>query len=157
MIRLSGELKPEAARSAWLRFAPLHYDFGTIRQSLADNSKRYLALDESGRVVGFAAASSLWGKGDSAGKPRYRSHKIVVKAEYQHLWSEVADALAHLYVSNGYSYSCIAPDSLTSYRLNNPNWEKRDNSNLPVGCSSWKYIGAATFTPFPVDCQARLC
>ena len=143
MIRLWGELKRKAARRAWLRFTPLHYDFGTVRGSLADNSNRYLARDESGRVVGFAAASSHWGKKAKNGRPHYRSHKIVTLPEYQHRWGEIADALAHLYASNGYSYSCIAPDSLTAYRLNNPNWEKRDNSNLPVGCSSWKYIGAA--------------
>ena len=135
MVKLTERLTPAEANAAWQLFAPYHYDFGTSRENLADSSQRYLAVNEGGKVVGFAAARSQRAK-----KMFYCSHKIVVLPEYRTQWMNVADALAALYVKSGYAYYCMAPAKLTEYRQDNSQWRfVRKNGDL----LSWQFKGAA--------------
>lgn len=125
------ELTPDLANRLWVKFAPYHYDYGTRREKLANNSRRYLAV-ENGAVIGFAAIVH------SYGHEGWRSHKVATLPHEAHRWSHVADALAQFVTGCGHEYYCSTPTAFAAYREGKPEWRK---VSAWGELSSWQYIG----------------
>ena len=146
---------PLANRIWEKKFAPHHYDFGTAREKLANNSRRYLAVEDE-TPIGFVAIRVHYGK-QTGSRQCWYSHKIAVLPEHQSRWADVSDAIAEVVDASGKEYRCITPVAYAQYRENNPRW-KKVNDNTERGLSSWLWIGTnpdptpePTKAPTPID------
>lgn len=132
------ELDSTLANKYWPHFEKYHYDFGTSREKLANNSRRYLAV-EDGKAIGFVAIKVHYGK-QTGERQCWYSHKIAVLPEYQSRWADVSDAIAEVVDASGKEYRCITLFSFASYRENDPRW-KKVNDDTERNLSSWLYLG----------------
>lgn len=133
------ELDSVLANKCWEKFAPHHYDFGTEREKLANNSRRYLAV-ENGQVIGFVAIHVHYGK-QTGNRQCWRSHKIATLPEHSARWADVSDAIAEVVDASGREYRCTTPVAYAQYRENNPKWRKTGvKMSQGVELSSWLYL-----------------
>jgi hypothetical protein len=140
------ELDAVLANKVWEKFAPHHYDFGTTREKLANNSRRYIAV-ENNVVIGFVAIRVHFGK-QTGTRQCWRSHKIAVLPECAARWADVSDAIAQFVVDSGYEYRCTTPIPFAKYREGNPRWQKVSES-VERNLSSWLYISDLNPEPTP--------
>lgn len=134
------ELDAPLANKIWEKFAPYHYDYKTSREKLANNSRRYLAV-EDGVVLGFAAIHCHFGRTNKGAPPCWRSHKIVTLPQYVDRWGDVSDAMGRLVAQSGLEYRCKTPIAFATYRENNPRWRKiAEKGPRGAELSSWLFL-----------------